>query len=548
MTMQVITPTLITSTPGFSRASTARYIDSDTVMKTAAVDVVRTAHNPITGASLGLLLEDAATNLLTYSEELNQAIWVKVNATVTSNTTVAPDGTTTADRFAETTASGTHTVQRTQVGSFSMVASTYYTFSIYARLSGGDRLLSLAGYSLGGFDSRAFFNLTTGIVAGIAGTGPAQPTATIEPMNNGWFRCCLTYNSFTGASNTTAVAVFTALSNLSNTFVGVATNTFDLWGAQVEEGSVATSYIPTAAATASRAADIDTGSIGLMTSTVPETDHPAWAAGVSYVIGNRVIRTNVHRIFQNLIAGIDATPPENAPTRWVDVGPTNRWAMFDKVVGTVTTGTSPLTVVLRPGQINSIAFQELSAQGIQVTVKDSPGGTVVYDHYIDLEFAQIIDFYDWFFLPYESRTDAYLLDLPEYANCELTVTITGDLANVSCGILVVGNASELGQTQYGAQIGILNYSRKTTDAFGGTTIVPRGYARRMDVKLWAYNSDINRTYRLLSNLKDIPCMWIAVAEEEGYEALSVYGFYKDFTIDVAYPTINYCNLQIEGLT
>ena len=56
---------------------------------------------------------------------------------------------------------------------------------------------------------------------------------------------------------------------------------------------------------------------------LPESDFPAWAAATSYTVGTKVIRATTHRIYQSLIAGVDATLPENAPSRWLDVGPTN---------------------------------------------------------------------------------------------------------------------------------------------------------------------------------------------------------------------------------
>jgi len=220
--------------------------------------------------------------------------------------------------------------------------------------------------------------------------------------------------------------------------------------------------------------------------------------------------------------------------------------MFDKVVGTATSGTSPLTVVLTPGQINSIALQGLVAESVQVIVKDTVGGTVVFDQTIDLEFAQITDFYEWFFEPFEVRSDAVLTNIPPYPDCEVTIIVRG-ATTVKVGLLVVGNSYEIGDTQYGAQIGILNFSVKSTDAFGNTTITPRGYARRMDIKVWMPAIYLNRTYQLLSELKDTPCIWIAT-DTSGYESMIVYGFYRDFTIDIAYFSTNVCNLQIEGLT
>ena len=100
----------------------------------------------------------------------------------------------------------------------------------------------------------------------------------------------------------------------------------------------------------------------LVSSTVPETDYAAWNAATSYTVGTKVIRTTTHKVYENLIAGVDATLPENATggatPRWLDLGATNSWAMFDDKVGTATTSASTLTVVLDPGSISGIGLLE----------------------------------------------------------------------------------------------------------------------------------------------------------------------------------------------
>ncbi len=79
----------------FTRGSIGTYFGSDGLMRTAGVNEPRFDHYPITGQSLGLLIEESRTNLVTYSEDFNS--WTKFLASVSSNTATAPDGNTTAD-------------------------------------------------------------------------------------------------------------------------------------------------------------------------------------------------------------------------------------------------------------------------------------------------------------------------------------------------------------------------------------------------------------------------------------------------------------------
>ena len=92
----------------------------------------------------------------------------------------------------------------------------------------------------------------------------------------------------------------------------------------------------------------------------PAAGETAWNAATSYAVGDRCILTATHRVYENLIAGINATSPELALTgatpRWLDYGPTNRWARFDGIVNTASTDTTTFTYVLTPGFFNCVAF------------------------------------------------------------------------------------------------------------------------------------------------------------------------------------------------
>lgn len=290
-----------------------------------------------------------------------------------------------------------------------------------------------------------------------------------------------------------------------------------------------------------------------VSSTIPETDYTAWNAATSYVVGQRVMRavTGVHRNFENLIAGVDATSPEIATTgatpRWLDLGATNRWAMFDSKVGTLSTATLDLTTVLIPGSISGLAALGLTGRTLQVKMKDVVGGTVVYDKTINLDATVITSFYEWFYEEFEQMTDVTLTDLPsQYYNPEVTFKLTSTSGNVSCGVLSLGRTYTLGQSQYGASVGIISYSIKQSDAFGNITVVKRQNSKRNNLKLLTEKSLFNRTYKILAELDSVPCIYIG-AEALGYEPLIVYGFWKDFSIDVSYPTMNLTNIEIEGL-
>jgi hypothetical protein len=288
----------------------------------------------------------------------------------------------------------------------------------------------------------------------------------------------------------------------------------------------------------------------LVSSTVAENDYPAWVSGTTYAVGARVIRLSVHKVYERLVAGAGTVAPEvdaATPAVWLDVGPTKRWAPFDNVVGTLASGPSPLTYVLRTGFTDSLALFELSGRYVDVTMKDGAGGTVVYQNRIDLEVTDIETIFDWFFTELDLRTDVVITDLPgQYASAELTVSLTSTIGTVSVGVIKPGLISDLGETQAGASVGIDDYSRKERDEFGNTVILERAYSKKGSFTMLTTLGTFNRIYRTLAALRATPCVYIAT-EEVGYEPLLIYGFFSSFNIDITYPEYHLCSLDIEGL-
>lgn len=285
----------------------------------------------------------------------------------------------------------------------------------------------------------------------------------------------------------------------------------------------------------------------LLSSSAPETDYAAYAAGTTYALGARVIRTSTHRIYESLAASNLGNTPELSPLKWLDIGPTNRWACFDRVIGTATVLAGALTVVLAPQKIDALALLELVGASVTVSITSaSVGGAVVYSRSVSLDAAVILDYYDYCFAPIVQQTSVVLTDLPPYADAVVTITLSG--SQVQLGLLSVGMAASLGGAQYGATSGITDYSVKTVDAFGGTTLVKRAYSKRPSYRLWLGKAEGGRAFRTLTDLRATPCVWIGSDDPSYAELLVTYGFYKSFQAEIAYPTRTLFTLEIEGMT
>jgi hypothetical protein len=193
-----------------------------------------------------LLLEPQRQNLALFSESFDNAGWGKFQSTIVANTATSPDGYANADKIVPSVVLDVH--QASQVPT--LADSTSYAFSCFAKADGYN-FLRLAPTTKAGATNSTFFNLSTGAV-GTIGSGH---TATIDNYGNGWYRCAIVYNSGAGASSTT-IRVAVSQSDNQTSFAGNGTDGILIYGAQIEAGAYATSYIPTLGAAVTRGADV----------------------------------------------------------------------------------------------------------------------------------------------------------------------------------------------------------------------------------------------------------------------------------------------------
>jgi hypothetical protein len=271
--------------------------------------------------------------------------------------------------------------------------------------------------------------------------------------------------------------------------------------------------------------------------------YAAYNAANTYAKGARV-DYGTH-IYESLVNSNTGNTPSTSPTFWVLVGPDNVHAMFDDQISTATVSTTPLIVVMTPGLMNSLALLGLVGSQAVVAITDGAGGPTVYSRTVNLDGSYVYDWYMYFFEPFTQIGEVVFTDIPPYLNARMTLTLSGS-GTVAIGQLSFGTFYELGDAEYGATAGITDYSRKDTDEFGATTFVERAFSKRMTARLMLDAMQMNKVQRVLSDIRAKPAVWIG-AEGEAYQPLVVYGFYRDFTIDVAYPTKSYCSLEIEGL-
>jgi len=198
------------------------------------------------GNVLGLLVEEARTNLVTYSEDFSNAAWPKTNVSVTSDAAVSPDGAANADFLIEGVSTSQHLLRR--INSPEFTPDQIYSYSVFAKRNGRDIQLLL--FKTSTFAS-AKFNLTSGEVDSVS-AGSAE----IKDFGNGWYKCSVTGTCPSGASGGSFVDVSLLDGSFSTSYTGDGVSGAYIYGAQLEAGAFPTSYIPTDAATATRSADV----------------------------------------------------------------------------------------------------------------------------------------------------------------------------------------------------------------------------------------------------------------------------------------------------
>lgn len=286
----------------------------------------------------------------------------------------------------------------------------------------------------------------------------------------------------------------------------------------------------------------------LISSNVPENDYPEWVTMTTYNVGDRVIvTTGYHKIYECVTSHSSASHfPPDSPTIWAEVGFTNRWRMLDESGGTTTTNPDSISITFDvAGKLTAIGFMELSARTISIS--GNLDGTEFYSTTLTLQDQMnISDWYEYFTLGLDPQREAVFLNIPYVDGAQFTITISNPGGTAACGNLVFGDMFLIGQTQYGATVGTIDFSKKSVDEFGRATLIKRNSSKRVTANVWIQKALTDRVFRKLDEVRATPCLWISAKGE--YECLTVYGFYRDYSIGIEYPSYSVLQVEIEGLT
>jgi hypothetical protein len=230
----------------FGRSSSATYLDSDGKIKTATTNTPRIEYDA-NGAVKGLLIEEGRTNLLPYSNGFDNSAWIGFGTppTVTANAAVSPSGNNDAYKI-NGVGTGSGLVELVS-GS----ASTDYTASLFIKQNTSTKFrLYIRDGDVGNDVAYMAATLSSGVVTVDSGTDNGNFTlvgTSVQDYGNDWYRIAITATTSSSTSNVKFEFGVNDPSGTGDLFI---------YGAQLEAGSFATSYIPTTGSTATRSADI----------------------------------------------------------------------------------------------------------------------------------------------------------------------------------------------------------------------------------------------------------------------------------------------------
>jgi len=280
-------------------------------LMTAPAGVPRLGYNPTTGVALGLLIEESRTNLLTYSVGNGESWSIRSGTFVTTaNAQVAPDGTITATQLTKTA-----TIDSMYQQAFTAVVGVTYTASVYFEKTSSVNVIEFAMrlvFSGGDLSGYLSFDTATGTYAVRTGV-----LTNINIVDCGrYWRVYMTSTGTTSGTRTDSSLIIRSTTGvIVGGFTATALGSCIFWGAQLEAGAFATSYIPTVATTITRAADQDTqatqvnvytGSIKLEfipNHGVSSLGCPLWSSYIDASNYSAIFHDGTNMLFRKRIAG-----------------------------------------------------------------------------------------------------------------------------------------------------------------------------------------------------------------------------------------------------
>ena len=265
-----------------------------------------------------------------------------------------------------------------------------------------------------------------------------------------------------------------------------------------------------------------------------ESGYPAYDSGGTYNIGHAVVAIDgddglVHRYVS--IDNGNIGNPLTDETKWND----NGVSYLSQIQVTVTPGVN----------FNTIALLGLDSV-VSISIEVVNGVTTEFSETYDLT-EPSFSWFQYYFDEFNIYQQKLIVDTSIlYPTSEITVTLQG-YSTIGCGLLMIGRQIELAETEYGASIGIEDYSTKETDEWGRTYLYERAYADTAKVNLVLPTPSVSGFKQILSKYRATPILYDFNNASSGHDSLRIYGKYDDFDVTIEHFSQSYCSMTVTGL-
>lgn len=268
----------------------------------------------------------------------------------------------------------------------------------------------------------------------------------------------------------------------------------------------------------------------------------------AYANGDEVVKVSTHRRYRSAKDGNIDDPELGvtlSPPSWVDIGPTNKWAMFDKKPSIQSVNGDEVKITIRPSQFTqSISGFNLSGVNtVNVKVIDDIEGEI-YNQDIKMnDNSRVVGLLSYFTSPLVYKSDFTIASLPSYRASNIELTMSG--SNIRAGAVLVGDYIQIGRELAGTSYNSNPITIRTPDGFGGFDITRRGVSDTISFKVGYQKPEFEFIRNTLKSIDGLYCVFIG--EGDVGAGLTTYGLLDPFNAPIETPTANELTFDVIGV-
>lgn len=281
---------------------------------------------------------------------------------------------------------------------------------------------------------------------------------------------------------------------------------------------------------------------------------PRWSKDAKYNYADEI--RDGHYMYK--YAGENNTNTTDSPSidsikqapKWVNIRPTNYYAMLDEKTLTQTSVRDKIIVELNDLAYDTLSLMELNANNVKIELIDiQDNSNILYSSEKSLrDESEVIDFYTYCYAPIKIISTFYTGDIPIYRGAKLRVTIENQGNFAKCGRLIFGDSFFIGCTNIDISLGFESYSKKETDIFGNTTLLHRDMAVRDTYSITISSENIPMLRRKFRGWDAKSLLFIADENQKSrLENLLNFGYFEDVSFKYDGSDISTLNLTIRGI-